>query len=82
MKTSFVWPFSCGPETSIARSKNYAEQFHLSFDETILNRVFLAKVPNIFLGRVINSLFYKLLNFLSSKQRKKHALKDLMKYEL
>ena len=50
----------CGPETSIARSKNYAEQFHLSLDETILNPVFLAKVSNNFLGQVNNSLFYKL----------------------
>ena len=42
-------------------SKNYAEQFHLSLDETILKPVFLVKVPNNFLGKVNNSLFYKLL---------------------
>ena len=44
-------------------SKNYAEQFHLSLDETILKPVFLVKVPNNFLGKVNNSLFYKLLQF-------------------
>ncbi len=61
MKTSYIWSFGCGPETSIARSKNYAEQIHLSLDETILNPVILAKVTKNFFGKVNNSLFYKLL---------------------
>ena len=60
MKTGFVWSFSCGSDKSIARSKNYAEQIHLSLDETILNPVTLAKVAKNFLGKVNNSLFYKL----------------------
>ncbi len=61
MKTSFIWSFSQGIETSFARSKNYAEQALLSLDQTILNPVILAKVTKNFLGKVNNSLFYKLL---------------------
>ena len=56
MKTSFVWSFSQGIETS--RSKNYADQALLSLDKTIFNPVILAKVTKNFLGKVNNSLFF------------------------
>ena len=60
MKTSFVWSFSYVPERSIARSKNHSAQIHLLLDKTNINPVILAKVPKNFLGKVKNSLFYKL----------------------
>ena len=44
-----------------ARSPSYAEQIYLSLDKTILNPVVLANVTKNFLGKVNNSLFYKLL---------------------
>ena len=50
IKKGFVWSFSCGPETSIARSKNYAEQIHLSLDKAVLNLYLSQRKLLIFFG--------------------------------
>ncbi len=56
MKTSFIWSVSCGPETSIAKSKNYSEQLISHW----INSVILAKRTKNISSKENNFLFYKL----------------------